>query len=242
MPWGNYSRSEEGCTSLFFGSGLRLCHDSPACPLTRRAGRILNECSYVAKNTSYILIFDRMMIMESLVREVLDGKKGAATRFYREYVPRVRRYLFCRLPSEKDVEEVLQDTFLSAFDSLPLYRGEAKVVTWILSIARHEAADFYRKRYVRQLVEKTSPLFEEMVAESGSPEFELRKAKLRKQFFKTYRGLSSQYQEVLSLRFELSMSVKEIAKRMKMSFKATESLLYRARQAFQVSYATQNRE
>lgn len=174
--------------------------------------------------------------MENLVKEVLEGKKGAATRFYREYAPRVRKYLLSRLPSVEDSEDVLQDTFLAAFDSLPLYRGEAKVESWIISIARHEAADFYRKRYVRQLVEKTSPLFEEMVAESGSPEFEMQKAKLQKRFFQTYRGLSSQYQEILSLRFELSMSVKEIAKRMKMPFKATESLLYRARTAFAVAY------
>ena len=181
--------------------------------------------------------------MEQLVEEVLRGKRGAATRFYREYAPRVRKYLLARLPSAEDSEDVLQDTFLSAFDSLPLYRGEAKVVSWIIAIARHEVADFYRKAYVRQLVEKTSPLFEEMVAEVSTPEFELQKKKLRKQFFKTYQGLSSQYQEVLSFRFERGMSVKDIAKRMKMSFKATESLLYRARQAMRLAYATtQDRE
>ncbi|KKU44739.1 MAG: hypothetical protein UX64_C0047G0009 [Microgenomates group bacterium GW2011_GWC2_46_7] len=176
--------------------------------------------------------------MEQLVEEVLRGKRGAATQFYREYAPQVRRYLLARLPSAEDSEDVLQDTFLAAFDSLPLYRGEAKVGSWIISIARHEVADFYRKAYVRQLVEKTSPLFEEMMAETGSPEFELQKARLRKQFFQTYRGLSSQYQEILSLRFELSLSVKEIAQRMNMSFKATESLLYRARQAMRIAYAT----
>jgi RNA polymerase sigma-70 factor (ECF subfamily) len=177
--------------------------------------------------------------MEQLVKEVLEGKVGAATRFYRAYEQKIRRYLWGRLGQEQDVEDILQDVFLSAFDSLPLYRGEASVNTWILSIARHEVADFYRKRYVRAVVEKTAPLFEEMVTELETPEFALKKKNLRGKFLKVYRGLSKQHQDVLSLRFEMGMSVKEIAARMKLPFKATESLLYRARQAFATAYETQ---
>lgn len=140
-----------------------------------------------------------------------------------------------KLP-EEEVEEILQDTFLSAFDSLPLYRGESSVSTWLISIARHEVADFYRKRYIRQAVEKTAPLFENMMSEIMSPEFVMEKKKIERRFFATYRGLSRQYQDILSYRYELSMSVKEIAERMDLSFKATESLLYRARLAFREAY------
>lgn len=175
--------------------------------------------------------------MEQLIEEVLAGKKGAATKFYRTYSARVRKYLVSRLPSEQDSEDILQETFLSAFDSLLLYRGEASVISWLLSIARHEAADFYRKRYVRQVVEKTSPLFEEMVQTAETPEFAMEKKKLRRRFLKAYRSLSGQYQDILSFRFELSLSVKEIAARMKLSPKATESLLFRARRAFAAAYA-----
>jgi RNA polymerase sigma-70 factor (ECF subfamily) len=173
--------------------------------------------------------------MEQIVQEVLRGQKGAATIFYREYAPKLRRYLLSKLP-EGEVEEILQDTFLSAFDSLALYRGESNVSTWLISIARHEVADFYRKKYVRAVVEKTAPLFENMVSEILSPEFEWEKKKVEKRFFSAYRGLSKQYQDVLSYKYELSMSVKEIAERMELSFKATESLLFRARMAFKEEY------
>jgi RNA polymerase sigma-70 factor (ECF subfamily) len=173
--------------------------------------------------------------MNDLINLVISGEKGAATRFYKEFAPKLRRYLNAKLP-EGEVEEVLQDTFLSAFDSLPLYRGESSVSTWLISIARHEVADFYRKKYVRKAIEQTAPLFENMVSELLSPEFSMEKKKIEKKFFATYRKLSSQYQDVLSYRFELSMSVKEIANRMDLSFKATESLLYRARLAFREEY------
>jgi len=173
--------------------------------------------------------------MEKLIGEVLIGQKGAASRFYRLYAPKLRRYLVAKLP-EGEAEEILQDTFLSAFDSLPLYRAESSVSTWLISIARHEVADFYRKRYVRVAVEKTAPLFENMVSEILSPEFEWEKKKMEKRFFSTYHGLSKQYQDVLSYKYELSMNVKEIALRMDLSFKATESLLFRARLAFREEY------
>lgn len=175
--------------------------------------------------------------MDSLVEEVIAGKKGSATKFYKLYSPKLRRYLNSKMP-DTDVEEILQDTFLSAFDSLSLYRGESSVSTWLISIARHEVADFYRKKYVRRVVEKTSPLFENMVSEMFTPEFVWEKRKVEKRFFDAYHNLSSQYQDVLSYRYELSMSVKEIAARMEISFKATESLLFRARLAFRESYET----
>src|SRR3989339_1615036 len=132
--------------------------------------------------------------MEQMVERVLRGEKGAATAFYKEFAVKVRRYLSTKLP-EEEVEEVLQDTFLSAFDSLSLYRGESSVSTWLTSIARHEVADFYRKKYVRKTIEMTGPLFENIISEMLSPEFVFEKNKIEKKFFATYRSLSSQYQD-----------------------------------------------
>ncbi|MFH2019430.1 MAG: RNA polymerase sigma factor [bacterium] len=177
--------------------------------------------------------------MQQLIKEVLSGKRGAATRFYRELAPVVRRYLRVKLAKSEDVEEITQDVFLSALDSLPLFRGEAEITTWLLSIARHEVADYYRKRYVRRAVEKTAPLLEELLVDVKTPEFELKKQQMRKRFIRAYTKLSQQHQDVLSYKFELGMSVREIARKMEMSFKATESTLYRARMAFKTEYEAQ---
>lgn len=174
--------------------------------------------------------------MDKIVQSILRGETKAVRELYREYEKIVRRFLQGKISNESDVEELLQDTFMSALDSLPLYRGDSTLKTWILSIARHEVADFYRKRYVRKVVEKTSPLFDEVVAEMSSPEFEMKKIKMRKKFYRAYRTLSQDYRDVLSYRYELGMSVKEVAGRMKMTLKATESLLFRARVAFRLAY------
>ncbi len=176
------------------------------------------------------------MGMEQIVREVLLGKKTAATRFYREFAGTVRRFLRGKVGNEAAIEELLQDTFLSAFDALPLYRGESSVKTWLLSIARHEVADYYRKRYVRNVVEQTGMLWEG-VGESGStPELEWKKREMSEKFDLTLSKISKKYQKILELRYQKGLTVKEIAGKLVLSFKATESLLFRARAAFAEAY------
>lgn len=174
--------------------------------------------------------------MEEIVKEVLAGKKGAASKFYKTYELAIRRYLLTKLPSHEDVEEITQDVFMSAMNSLPIYRGEASIKSWLLSIARHEVADYYRKRYVRKMVERTTPIFEDLLADLNTPELELKKRSLRARFMRAYKSLNNKHRDALSYRYELGMSVKQIAEEMKLSFKATESLIFRARKAMRLAY------
>lgn len=174
--------------------------------------------------------------MEEIVKRVLAGEKGAASEFYKTYSSFVKNYLLTKLPGREDAEEITQDVFMSALSSLPLYRGEASIKSWLFAIARHEVADYYRKRYVRKMVERTSPIFDDLLADLNTPEFELKKRKLRSKFMRAYRSLNKKHRDALSYRYELGMSVKEMAGEMKMTLKATESLLFRARKAFATAY------
>lgn len=177
--------------------------------------------------------------MEIVVQEVLDGKKGAATLFYKEFAPAVKRFLQGKMGSEAVAQELLQDTFLSAFDSLPMYRGEASVKTWLLSIARHEVLDYYRKRYVRKVVEQTGVLWEGVGESLATPEMEWKKVEMSARFDKALGKISGRYRKVIELRYQRGLSVKEIASKLALPFKATESLIFRARGAFAEAYGTE---
>ena len=173
--------------------------------------------------------------MDKLVERMLQGDEKAVVEFYKEFSGDLRKYLRMKLPAEA-VEEILQDIFISALDSLGLYRGRASLKSWLKGIARHEIADFYRKRYVRRAVEITSKLFEGVGEEIKTPEWELQKKEVKERLERVMRGLNRRYREVLYWRFEVGLSVKEVAERMNLSFKATESLLFRARKAFVLAY------
>lgn len=55
----------------------------------------------------------------------------------------------------RDVEDLVQDTFLRAFYSFHSYRSDASPRTWLISIARNTAIDHFRKKSLWEKVKRT---------------------------------------------------------------------------------------
>lgn len=58
----------------------------------------------------------------------------------------VYRFLKAMVRDEDSAQDLAQDTFVRAFQSLGSFRGEAQLTTWILSIARNLALNRIRRR------------------------------------------------------------------------------------------------
>ena len=90
-----------------------------------------------------------------LVHRVLAGSHGAFGRLYDRHSRRVYNPLFrlCR-GNAAEAEDLAQETFLAAFESLRSWRGEGALTTWLCGIAyRHYAT-------TRRDVPSTEPLDE----------------------------------------------------------------------------------
>lgn len=48
--------------------------------------------------------------------------------------------------THEDTDDVLQNTFLKAWKSLPTFQGKAKLSTWLYRIAINESLDFLRRK------------------------------------------------------------------------------------------------
>ncbi|MEA4822501.1 MAG: sigma-70 family RNA polymerase sigma factor [Clostridiaceae bacterium] len=59
----------------------------------------------------------------------------------------VYNYLRLKLPGIHDAQDVLQETLLAAWRGFDAYRAQAAPRTWLLAIARHKCADFFRRAY-----------------------------------------------------------------------------------------------
>ena len=75
----------------------------------------------------------------SLVARAISGDAAAFTALVRRHQASVFRLARAMSRSHAAAEDVLQQTFLSAWQALPRFRGEASVRTWLLTIARHAA-------------------------------------------------------------------------------------------------------
>ena len=79
-----------------------------------------------------------------LVVEARAGDRGAFGRLYERYARLVHGMLLARVP-RGDVDDLVQDVFLSAWRRLEALRDPAAFGGWIAMIARNRAMDFHRR-------------------------------------------------------------------------------------------------
>jgi RNA polymerase sigma-70 factor, ECF subfamily len=174
--------------------------------------------------------------MSTLIELILSGDQQAVVTFYQTYSPRILQFLKKRLPREEDAQEIVNDVFLDAVDDLPTLHTQTNLQAWLYKIASNKVADFYRKRKIKSFLFSQMPYLEIIANEISQPEFQLEKNKIRDKIEDAFLDIAVHYQQVLKMHYEEQMPVKAIAVALNLSPKATESLLYRARQSFIKSY------
>ncbi len=78
-----------------------------------------------------------MTAQVSLVTDILlvdrctSGEEAATRELFRSYHKRVHGTLYRILGNTRDIDDLTQDAFIQVFRSLPSFRAEAKLATWI---------------------------------------------------------------------------------------------------------------
>ncbi|MFN0064115.1 MAG: RNA polymerase sigma factor [Myxococcaceae bacterium] len=154
--------------------------------------------------------------------------------------------------SDADAAEIAQDTFLSAYQKLGTFRGEAAFGAWVQRIAANHALMRLRRR---RLVQKTTeellgPAFNERgsleeapASEWGRPaEEQALDAELKRAIDAATDALPDIYREVFLLKDVEALSYEEIAEMLGVSVAAVKSRLHRARLALREAIDTFYRE
>jgi RNA polymerase sigma-70 factor, ECF subfamily len=108
---------------------------------------------------------------EALAARAAAGDDRAFERLVSRYESRVFR-LACRLTSETDAPDVLQDTFLQVYRRLSTFRGDARFSTWLYRIATNAALMNRRARGRRpsEPLDQYLPRFDAHGIHAGTPE------------------------------------------------------------------------
>jgi RNA polymerase sigma-70 factor (ECF subfamily) len=167
----------------------------------------------------------------SLVELVRDERAFRA--WYDQVAPRVYAYLVSRSSSAVIAEELTQQTFITAVRQASTFDGRENAVPWLIGIARHHLSGHFRTLEREERRRQRIVLQELSVADEGREWARLRQ---RDAVGRALRGLPAMQRAVLVLRFFDRMSVRDIAAEIGRSESATESLLGRARVAFERAY------
>lgn len=177
-----------------------------------------------------------------LVKKIIRGEKRSLRLFFETYRPKIARYITTRVDDPLDGEEIVQEIFISGLQFLPSYSFKSSLFTWLLGIARHEVADYYRKKKIKTVLFSHLPFLEKLADQALGPEEEMIEAELKARVKRVFGRLTEGYRVVLRLKYIEGLSVSEIADRLGLSYKATESRLTRARFCFREVWATENKD
>ena len=164
-----------------------------------------------------------------LIDKILNGDSSA----FGELVDRYQNFVFTiairMLKVTEEAEEVAQDSFIKAFNSLASFRGEAKFSTWLYRIVYHKALDRIKKNKRQQTYEIIEEITDDSLdhIENGL-EFMLSEER-NNMIRKCIAQLPEEDAAIISLYYFEEQSVKEIAEITNLTEDNIKIKLYRSR-------------
>lgn len=182
-----------------------------------------------------------------LVRRMLSGEESAFNAFFGDYFPRVYRFAMPRLGGDPEAgKEVVQATLVKAIRSLPQYRGDAALFTWVCQICRHQIVDYVRANRRRHKhvvsIDDSPEVRAALESIEAPPEDEPMRRYGNEETRRLVRSvldrLPGRYGDVLEWQYIEGRSVEEIGTMLGIGHTAAQSLLARARVAFRQALET----
>lgn len=168
---------------------------------------------------------------DQLLVRLRQGESRVVRAWFKHYAPILTEYVSHKVDDPQDVEEIVQQTFINCLHHLPVFAGKSSIKTWMIGIARHEIADYYRKQYAKKAVQLI-PLHEVIIGQpTGDASLVVQKVRY------VLSHMRSDYRELLYLKYIDGQQIKKMAQELGLSFKSVEADLFRARQDFKELYA-----
>ncbi len=170
-----------------------------------------------------------------LVARAREGDDEAYSALVDRYARNVYRLALNITQLQEDAEDVLQETFMKAYEHLGEFEGHSKFYTWLVRIAMNESLMKLRKRKWDRTVWLDEPIEtgEDRVAREiavwDDPEQRYSKEELREILNKAVQSLTPPYRSVFVLRDVEDLSIEETARVLDLSVPAVKSRLLRAR-------------
>lgn len=170
----------------------------------------------------YIVADDRR-----LVELVLAGDNTAFEYLFDRYHEAIRRLFMQRMGGARDVDDLLQETFVKVYVNLHRYNAAYMFGQWVYTIARNTFVDYVRRR------QDDLPIDERFAAPASSaptPEESVINGQQRRQLENYLERLSPRYRKLIEMRFFEEYSYEEIAAKLDLPLGTVKTQIHRARE------------
>ena len=159
---------------------------------------------------------------EELALRSQHGCQASFAELVERYGMRLFDFLRYKTNSIQDAEDLVQDTFVRAYENIHRYDNSWKFSTWLFTIAARLASSHFRR------LRPCRPLGE-IEADGIGPGQRIVEQETHQNLWAMAGDLSGNQYQALWLKYAQDMSIKDIAKVMRKSQVNVKVILYRAR-------------
>jgi RNA polymerase sigma-70 factor (ECF subfamily) len=179
---------------------------------------------------------DKTELQDYSLQEILTGNRSEFAKLIDAHSNQIYRLALKMLNNPQDAEDVLQNTFLKAFQSINLFEGRSKISTWLYRIATNEALMIIRKQRPEVNISEASgeddndinaPI--QVIDWCCLPESELISSESKIELDKAIQRLSEALRIVFILRDIEGLSIQETSQVLNLTETAVKTRLLRAR-------------
>jgi RNA polymerase sigma-70 factor (ECF subfamily) len=140
------------------------------------------------------------------------------------------------IKNREETEDLVQETFLKAFNALDSYNGYYAFSTWLYKIAYNNCIDTIRKKKLRTLPldrpvqTRDGVVQQEIKDETGSPESKILFSEQQHMIHQTIQNLPEKYKKVIMLRHQEERSYEEISDLLHIPIGTVKARIFRARE------------
>jgi RNA polymerase sigma-70 factor (ECF subfamily) len=149
-----------------------------------------------------------------IIADCLGGRRDAFGELVSRYHARLYNSALRLVASSEDAADVVQDTFLSAYQALHTFKGDAEFFTWLYRIAFNTAISLKRKKRPTVSLEShawDTGLDPDDPSEYVKPSAALERTEDERQLHDAIARLSPEHRDVLVLKDLEGMKYEEIA-------------------------------
>lgn len=171
-----------------------------------------------------------------LIQAALAGDDASYKKLMKKYHDAIYNFIYRMIHDKQQVEDLTQEAFIKAFQSLASFNEEYAFSTWLYKIATNNSIDYIRKRKLhtysidKPIDAKDSEYSFELPDETYETDQEMISDQRAKMLNEAIAKLPEKYHKVIRLRHVDERSYEEIAVMLKLPIGTVKAHIFRARE------------
>lgn len=169
-----------------------------------------------------------------IIRSVLSGDSSQFALLWQKYNKQIFANVLKLVRSIDDADDIVQDTFLKAFNALHSYNQTYPFPAWLYKIASNTCIDYFRRKRIRPIsienINREGGDIYDIIPDKSTPiDVNIINNETKEELLKAVDQLPLRFKQCIQLRHFEELSYEEISIKMNLPLGTVKITLFRAR-------------